>query len=115
MVTLTLQVAWVGVIPSNIALAPTTTRPGDWVSGSYVTNTASLTNTTGTTQVVMAGLVSDNSNMSEGWYQKPDVIRVSNNRGVKNTDLQRVSDFASIPAQGQSATARKTRFGGRLR
>ena len=104
-----------GFTSSNIALAPTTTRPGDWVSGSYVTNTASLTNVTGTTQIVMAGIVSDSSNMSEGWYQKPDQIRVTSNRGAKNQDYMRIADWSSVPTQGDSATALITRLGGRIK
>ena len=104
-----------GFTSSNIALAKTTTRPSNWVSGSYVTNTHSLTNVTGTTQIVMAGLVSDSSNMSEGWYQKPDQIRVTSVRGAKNQDYMRIADWSSVPVQGDSATASITRLGGRIK
>jgi len=104
-----------GFTSSNIALAKTTTRPSNWVSGSYVTNTHSLTNVTGTTQIVMAGLVSDSSNMSEGWYQKPDQIRVTSVRGAKNQDYMRIADWSSVPVQGGSATASITRLGGRIK
>ena len=104
-----------GFTGSNIALAGTTSRPTDWVSGSYVTNTLAKTNTTGTTQIVMAGIVSDSSNMSEGWYQKPDQIRVTSVRGAKNQDYMRIADWSSVPAQGDSATALITRLGGRIK
>ena len=73
------------------------------------------TNTTGTTQIVMAGIVSDSSNMSEGWYQKPDQIRVTSVRGAKNQDYMRIADWSSVPVQGDSATASITRLGGRIK
>jgi len=98
---------------SNSALPPATTSP-TFNDSSYTTATLSLENTVSVSQYFMVGILSSNRNQSEGWYQKPDQIRVSNTRGIKNREFTKITDWSSVPTQGNSATARITRLGGRI-
>jgi hypothetical protein len=98
---------------SNIALNSTTTTPS-WSTTAYTSHTLSLENTVGVSQYVMVGVLSSNSNMSEGWYQKPDIITVSRARGAKNREFIKTSDWTNIPTQGINANTRITRLGGRI-
>lgn len=102
-----------GFTGSNIALNGTTTTPS-WNTSSYTTGTLSLQNTVGVSQYIMVGVMSTNRNMSEGWYQKPDVIRVSRIRGAKNREFVKTSDWANIPTVGVDANTKITRLGGRF-
>lgn len=102
-----------GFTGSNIALNGTTTTPS-WNTSSYTTGTLSLQNTVGVSQYIMVGVLSTSSNMSEGWYQKPDVIRVSRIRGAKNREFVKTSDWANIPTVGVDANTKITRLGGRF-